>query len=44
VDAFNVMNHPNYPNYVGVMTSPLLGRANMALPARTLQLSISYRF
>ncbi len=44
VDAFNVMNHPIYPNYVGVMTSPLFGRANTALAARTLQLSISYRF
>jgi len=30
--VFNVMNRPNYPNYVGVMTSPLFGRANTALP------------
>ena len=44
VDAFNVLNHPNYPNYVGVITSPRFGRANTALPARTLQLSVTYRF
>ncbi len=44
VDAFNVLNHPNYPNYVGVITSSRFGRANTALPARALQLSVTYRF
>ena len=44
VDTFNVLNHPNYPNFVGVITSPLFGRANTSLPARTLQMSVSYRF
>jgi Carboxypeptidase regulatory-like domain/AMIN domain/TonB dependent receptor len=44
VDAFNAINHTNYPNFVGVMTSPLFGRADTALPARTMQTSLSYRF
>jgi hypothetical protein len=44
VDAFNAINHANYPNFVGVMTSPLFGRPNAALPARTLQMSLGYRF
>jgi len=44
VDAFNLINHTNYPNFVGVMTSPLFGRADTALPARTMQTSLSYRF
>lgn len=43
-DAFNVLNHPNYPNFVGVITSPLFGRANTSLAARTLQMSVNYRF
>jgi hypothetical protein len=43
-DAFNLLNHPTYPNFVGVITSPSFGRANTALPARTLQMSLSYRF
>src|SRR5262249_5381347 len=28
IDAFNVLNHVNYDNYIGVMTSPFFGRAN----------------
>jgi hypothetical protein len=44
LDAFNVLNHPNYPNFVGVMTSPWFGRANNALPGRTLQTSLGYHF
>ena len=44
VDAFNAINHTNYPNFVGVMTSPMFGRADTALPARTMQTSLSYRF
>ena len=44
VDAFNVLNHTNYPSYVGVITSPHFDKANTALPAITLQLSVTYRF
>jgi hypothetical protein len=44
IDAFNAINHPNYPSFVGVMTSPLFGQPNLALPARTLQTSLGYRF
>jgi len=44
LDAFNVVNHTNFVNFVGVLTSPFFGRANAALPARTLQLSFNYRF
>jgi len=44
IDAFNAVNHPNYPSFVGVLTSPLFGRPNIGLPARTLQTSLGYRF
>jgi len=44
VDAFNVINHTNYPNFLGVMTSPLFGRPDTALPARTMQTSLHYHF
>jgi hypothetical protein len=44
VDAFNVINHANYPNFVGVLSSPLFGRPNTALPPRTIQTSLGYRF
>jgi hypothetical protein len=44
LDAFNVLNHANFVNFVGVTSSPLFGRADAALPGRTLQLSFNYRF
>jgi hypothetical protein len=44
IDAFNVLNHTNYNTYVGVTSSALFGRPVTALPARTLQFSIRYRF
>jgi Carboxypeptidase regulatory-like domain/TonB dependent receptor len=44
IDAFNVLNHTNYSTYVGVTSSALFGRPVTALPARTVQLSIRYRF
>jgi len=44
IDAFNVLNYTNYNTYVGVISSPLFGRPVTALPARTVQLSIRYRF
>jgi len=43
-DAFNALNQVNAINYVGVVTSPLFGRANSSLPARQLQLSVKTSF
>jgi len=43
VDAFNVLNHVNFPNYVGTMTSTtFFGLANVAEPARQLQLTLRF--
>ncbi len=44
VDAFNVLNHVNFQNYVGTMTSPFFGQANVAYPARQLQLTLRFIF
>ena len=45
IDAFNVLNHVNYDNYIGVMTSTqFFGRANGSLPSRQLQLSARFGF
>lgn len=44
VDAFNVLNHTNFKNYVGTLTSPFFGRANAANPPRQLQVSARYHF
>jgi hypothetical protein len=43
-DAFNVLNHSNYSNVVGTMTSPFFGRPTAALPGRTLQVGTSFKF
>jgi hypothetical protein len=44
LDAFNVLNRTNFVSFVGVQTSPFFGRANAALPPRTIQLSARYHF
>ena len=44
VDLFNALDCVNASNYVGVITSPLFGRANSARMPRTAQLSLRYRF
>lgn len=44
VDAFNVLNHTNFKNYVGTLTSPFFGHANAANPPRQLQVSVRYHF
>jgi carboxypeptidase family protein len=44
VDAFNALNQVNPTNYIGVLSSPLFGQANSALPARQLQLSMKASF
>jgi hypothetical protein len=43
-DAFNVLNHVNATNYVGVETSTFFGRANSAYPGRQLQVSTRLGF
>jgi hypothetical protein len=42
VDLFNALNHANYDRFVGVLNSPFFGRANAALPGRTVQTSLRY--
>ena len=44
VDLFNAFNHTNLDSFVGVRGSPFFGRANSALPARTIQFSTRYTF
>jgi hypothetical protein len=44
IDAFDVLNHVNYPSYVGVLTSPFFGRPVSAQPGRRLQVSFRFRF
>lgn len=44
VDAFNALNHVNFQNYVGTMTSPFFGRADSAEPTRQLQFSVKFKF
>jgi hypothetical protein len=43
-DAFNALNHVNFENYVGDQTSPFYGQANVAYPARQLQLTLRFIF
>jgi hypothetical protein len=43
-DAFSAFNHVNATNFVGVHTSPSLGHANSAFPARQIQLSVKFSF
>ena len=44
-DAFNVLNHVNYKNFVGIITSPFFGLPNnSADPARRLQVSLRFVF
>jgi len=42
--AFNLLNHGNLTNYVGVITSPLFGNATAALPGRRLELGVKLSF
>jgi hypothetical protein len=44
VDAFNVLNHVNYQNFIGSLTSPFFGRAVATLPPRRLQLGMRFQF
>ncbi|OLB61943.1 MAG: hypothetical protein AUI11_07520 [Acidobacteria bacterium 13_2_20CM_2_66_4] len=44
IDLFNAFDRVNPTTYVGVITSPLFGRANIARAPRTAQVSLRYRF
>ena len=44
VDSFNVLNHTNFNNYIGVITSPLFGRSNSALDGRQMQFTLQFGF
>jgi hypothetical protein len=44
IDAFNALNHTNFKNFVGTITSPFFGRATAANPPRQLQLSTKFHF
>ncbi|HEY1497859.1 MAG TPA: TonB-dependent receptor [Candidatus Solibacter sp.] len=48
VEAFNLLNHPNYGAYNGVITSPQYGatatNSNLAYAARMLQLAARFEF
>jgi hypothetical protein len=44
VDAFNLLNHVNYQNYLGSLSSPFFGQATGSLPARRLQLGLRFQF
>jgi len=43
-DAFNILNHVNFKDYEGVISSPTFGQPNTANPARQLQVSVRYHF
>jgi hypothetical protein len=44
VDAFNLLNHVNYQNYLGALSSPFFGQATGSQPARRLQLGLRFQF
>jgi hypothetical protein len=44
LNSFNILNHPNYVTYVGVLTSPFFGLPVAANPPRRLQLNLEFKF
>jgi hypothetical protein len=44
VSAFNVLNHTNFTNYIGTLSSSRFGQPTAALAGRQLQFSVGYRF
>jgi len=44
IDLFNALNRANFVSFIGAQSSPFFGRANAALQARTIQLSLKYSF
>jgi Carboxypeptidase regulatory-like domain len=44
VDAFNALNHANFLNYIGIVTSPFFGTPDKAEAGRELQISVKFKF
>ncbi|HET6177748.1 MAG TPA: TonB-dependent receptor [Candidatus Sulfotelmatobacter sp.] len=44
LNAFNVLNHPNYVTYIGVESSSLFGKPAAAQAPRRLQLDVQFKF
>ncbi len=44
INSFNVLNHPNYTTYIGVVGSPFFGQAVEAMPPRRMQLNLEVKF
>jgi hypothetical protein len=44
INSFNILNHPNYVTYVGVLTSPFFGQPVAANPPRRAQLNLEFKF
>jgi len=44
LNSFNILNHPSYVTYVGVLTSPFFGLPVAANPPRRLQLNLEFKF
>jgi carboxypeptidase family protein/TonB-dependent receptor-like protein len=44
LDVFNAFNRNNLTDVIGELSSPLFGRANGSLQARTIQLSVRFNF
>jgi hypothetical protein len=44
LNAFNVLNHPNYVTYIGAMSCSLFGKPVAAQPPRRLQLDVQFKF
>ena len=44
VSANNILNHTNFPNYIGTVTSPFFGISNRTLPARRIDASLRFSF
>jgi Carboxypeptidase regulatory-like domain len=44
LNAFNVLNHPNYVTYIGTQSSPLFGKPVAAQSPRRLQLDLQFKF
>jgi hypothetical protein len=44
ISGFDVLNHPNFTNYVGNIRSSLFMQPTVAMPGRQLQFSFGFRF
>ncbi len=44
VDAFDVLNHPDFTTYSGSLSSPLFGQPTVALAGRQIQLTARFKF